>query len=760
MHSRLRLEEGWSTLILLVAMLGISSIAVMQADWINGLQLIPMASIIALLTGLVLAKSRFPSRTAHLFAFVYGLFTILYLVGTILPEDLLWRERVFDVINRQFVWLGKVADGGTSRDGLIFVIHTTVAFWLLGYTAAWYTFRNPRIWRVVIPTGVVLLSVVYYYAGPKLLQLYLAGYIVLALLFVARTHLAEQEKGWRTASVRYERNIWLTFLRASLLATFVALAVAYAMPTLSASAAVSDAFSDVRGPWQQFQDDWTRLFASLRSYGTAVSDPYQDTLVLGGPRTVGNQLIMDVYVPQEIPYVYWQAIVYDTYEDGAWRAADDTDTNLHFPDDGRLDVPPTQQRQVITQTVINYLPNSSTLYSAPEAVGSDKQIFVNATTDDEGHLLVSSIRSRYALRQGDRYKMVSRVTGVDATSLRQASTNYPNWVATDYLQLPETITPETLALAEELTAGLDNSFDKAIAVRDYLRNNITYNDQIEAAPVGMDSVHYALFVIKEGYCNYYASAMSVMLRSQGIPARVVSGYAQGDYDEESKSYRVRASNAHTWVEVFFPGYGWIQFEPTAALPVNSRPETAGGNAGDAFPFDDSGLEPGDFDDPVGSDNLPEDIELGEGENLERPEVGTVQSFLQDFPVWQTVTAVVILLVAGILFYVANEFNRRVETDINRSYSRLGGWANWLGVLFRPVHTPYERADLLTTAVPEGSGPIRTLTQNFVLKQFSPSRQTEDTFEPLEQWKQLRPIFIRKGITNRLVRLQAKFQRRH
>ena len=267
------------------------------------------------------------------------------------------------------------------------------------------------------------------------------------------------------------------------------------------------------------------------------------------------------------------------------------------------------------------------------------------------------------------------------------------------------------------------------------------------------------FVIKEGYCNYYASAMSVMLRSQGIPARVVSGYAQGDYDEESKSYRVRASNAHTWVEVFFPGYGWIQFEPTAALPVNERPETAGGNAGDAFPFGSSAPEPGDFDDPLGPESLPENIELGEGGNSERPEIGTVQRFLEDFPVWQTVTAVIILAIAGVLIYVANEFNRRVEADINRSYSRLGSWANWVGVLFRPIHTPHERADLLTTAVPEGSGPIRTLTQNFVLKQFSPSRQTEATFEPTDQWKQLRPILIRKAITNRLLRLQAKFQRR-
>ncbi len=108
-------------------------------------------------------------------------------------------------------------------------------------------------------------------------------------------------------------------------------------------------------------------------------------------------------------------------------------------------------------------------------------------------------------------------------------------------------------------------------MRDYLRKNISYNDQIDAPPDGVDPVHYTLFVTQEGYCNYYASAMAIMLRSQGVPSRVVSGYAQGEYDETSQSYRVRANNAHTWVEVYFPQYGWIQFEPTASLPLIDRP---------------------------------------------------------------------------------------------------------------------------------------------------------------------------------------------
>ncbi len=172
------------------------------------------------------------------------------------------------------------------------------------------------------------------------------------------------------------------------------------------------------------------------------------------------------------------------------------------------------------------------------------------------------------------------MSNIDAESLRFSGSLYPDWVTERYLQVPDSVTPETLELAKELTSGFDNGFDKSIAVRDYLRNNIKYNDQIEAPPEGVDPVHYVLFDTQEGYCNYYATAMAIMLRSQGVPSRVVSGYAQGDFDENSLSYRVRANNAHTWVEVYFPSYGWIQFEPTASLPTVDRPITAGG--GDAF----------------------------------------------------------------------------------------------------------------------------------------------------------------------------------
>lgn len=763
MESRFRLEEGWSTLVLLLAMIIISAGGVVQADFFDGLEVLPYVGVTAVFAGLLLAKSNFPSRTAHLFAFVYGLFVVLYGVGTMLPGDLTWRARVLEVVNIQLVWLQKAFEGGTGREGYIFVLHTAVVYWLLGYTAAWYTFRNPRIWLVVIPTGLVLLSVVYYYYGPEPLTLYLAVYVLLALLFIARTHLAAQEKQWRSGDVRYERQIWITFLRAGFIAALLSLTVAWTLPALPASAAVSDALSDTRGPWREFQNNWTRLYSALRTYGSTTIDPYQDTLVLGGPRTVGDTLVMDVFVERELPYVYWQTIVYDTYTDGRWRAADNEPT-LHITDDGLIDVPPTIARQVITQTVVNYLPNSGLMYGAPEVVGSDQDMFVAAGTDANGNKLVTEMRSRYILKQGDLYNVISRFSTADAAGLRTAGTDYPQWVQDTYLQLPESITPETIALAADLTRGYDNNFDKAIAVRNYLRQAINYNDQIPAPPNDVDPVHYTLFISQEGYCNYYASAMAIMLRSQGVPARLVSGYAQGEFNPEDNFYRVRASNAHTWVEVYFPNYGWIQFEPTAAIPTVDRPDTfddTGG--GDAFGFENSQLGLEDLEELLGEDLNPagnlEDAAVPGRLDTDTAAETAAATASQRLPVWQVVTALAVVAVAGVLTMAANTYNKRVEADVERSFGRLESWGRWLGINVQSTQTPYERATAIATAVPEGEQSIFILTKQFVLKQFSRARAFEKGFNPTNEWRKLRPILLRRTLANWGRRIRQSVSRR-
>lgn len=741
MFKRFKLEEGSAPLILIWLMVLAAAYAIQRADLMVGLNILPYVTTIAILTGFILSRTTFADGTVHLISFVYGLTAIFLLIGS---DDLPLRERLLDLIGRQIDWLTKAFSDGTGRDGLVFVMHTSVVFWLLGYTAAWYTFRHPRVWRVVLPTGLVLLSVVYYYFGPEPLAIYLAIYFLLALIYVARTHLVAQEKTWRADAVRYENGIRYTFLRASLLSAVLALAVAFSLPTLPASATVGTVFDDISSPWQEFQNEWTRMYSSLRSYGVDTNDAYSDSLVLGGPRSVGNTVIMDIFVENELPNVYWQGVVFDSYEDGRWNLVEGEQI-LHFPDDGPIQIPNSLMRQEVVQQVTNYIPNTGTLYGAPETLTTDRQMFVGTTLDNSGRVLVSSLRSRFVLRQNETYLVRSRISMADAFSLRTASTNYPDWVVNSYLQLPDTITSETLALADELTAPFDNPFDKAIAVRNYLRDTIAYNDQIQAPPPGVDPVHYVLFVNQEGYCNYYASAMVLMLRSQGIPARMVAGYAQGKYDPERKMYRVVASNAHTWVEVYFPQYGWIQFEPTAALPLDVRPE--GGNGGDAFDIPDRGPQEGE--DPGGFREDPGDVADVDTQLPENEESGML--FGASSTVWYGVGAIVVVAAAYFTILFTERYNKQVEGDIDKSYGRLANWASRLGIQFRPVHTPHERAEMLAAAVPEGRQPILNLTNEFVTRRFARENQKNSFFSPLQEWKVLRPLLLKKTMDHYLPR---------
>ncbi|MBX7251255.1 MAG: DUF3488 and transglutaminase-like domain-containing protein [Candidatus Promineofilum sp.] len=749
MDTSARLREGWPSFLLVWAMLLITSMALLQADLTDGLYIIPIAATLALVSGWLLGKSVFTERTAHMMAIIYGLFFVTWLVGTTLPYDGPWRERVFDLVGRQFAWLQEAFNGGTSRDGIIFVIQTTAVFWLLGYLAGWYTFRRTYVWRVVVPIGMVLLSVVYYYNGPKPLLIYLAIFTLLALLYVAITYLTDEESRWRRDAVRYDRGIQFDFLRAGLLAALLALLLAWSLPGLKASTNFSDAVAGANTPWRTFQDTWTRLFSSLRSYGAGSSDPYQDTMVLGGPRTVGNTLVMDVRVSEELPYgVYWQAIAYDTYSDGSWHVVEsDTEPVVHYPDDGALDVPVSAGREVITQTVTSYLPNSSFLYAAPEVISTDKQMFVDATFDDEGRTLVTALHSRFILRQGDQYQVVSRVSTADATSLRAASTNYPQWVLDRYLQVPDDLTPRTLDLAAQLTEGKTNPYDMAIAVRDYLRTNIKYNDQINAAPEGVEPIHYTLFDLKQAYCTYYASAMAIMLRTRGVPARVVSGYALGDYTPEAQNYRVRAVNAHTWVEVYFPSYGWIHFEPTQSIPVVERPESSQATSGLTPPVPVPDANRALTDDELAGLERADGL-LGDLANQQD------QGVFGGAPWWQVAIGATLLIAAAAALWMGNRYNQQVEGDVGRSFLRLGEWSRFLGIPWRPTQTPYEQADSLVAVVPQGQQSIRNLTRQYVLQLFSPARSTDADFDPHQEWRQLRPVLLRRTIVNALDRARG------
>ena len=257
------------------------------------------------------------------------------------------------------------------------------------------------------------------------------------------------------------------------------------------------------------------------------------------------------------------------------------------------------------------------------------------------------------LAPGDEYSVLSRVSSAQPDELRDAGTDYSAINREQYTRLPAS-TPDRIGeFTGTLTANADNPYDTARVIETYLQEEKSYSLDVER-PSG-DVADSFLFEMDAGYCTYFATTMVAMLRSQGIPARFVVGYTEGQRIDDDE-WVVRGLNAHAWVEVYFPGYGWQRFDPTPSGPreaarqdriddaretgsssvdvEGSTPtptptptatsgtgnETPNGSAGPATAPGGQETPPGGIDDGVadGGSGAPEDSDGGIGVSLPTP----------------------------------------------------------------------------------------------------------------------------------------------
>ncbi|MEW9670329.1 transglutaminase domain-containing protein [Ammoniphilus sp. 3BR4] len=165
------------------------------------------------------------------------------------------------------------------------------------------------------------------------------------------------------------------------------------------------------------------------------------------------------------------------------------------------------------------------------------------------------------------YEALISIPLINEERLKQSSTDYPEEIQ-DYLQLPLGLPARVRQLAKEITEGHQDPYSKSYAIQQYLKHLGGYQYEKLDVPYlheGQDFVDQFLFESKKGYCDHFSSSMTVLLRASGIPARYVKGFSTGDMilkDEQNYEVAIRNKNAHSWVEVYFSGYGWIPFEPT------------------------------------------------------------------------------------------------------------------------------------------------------------------------------------------------------
>jgi transglutaminase-like putative cysteine protease len=502
-------------------------------------------------------------------------------------------------------------------------------------------------------------------------------------------------------------------------------------------------------PMRVIQEEWKRLFATL--YGTPprrVAEPFGSSLRLGGARQLLDTLEMDVEAPPGNRY-YWRGAVYDHYDGTRWTTYEQERVQL-VPDQVRPDMERYELRETVTQAITRYVPGFRTLVGASQLRTVDRDAEALVDLSEGVPLEYMRVFSVQPLDTGDQYRVRSEVSTADLESLRGAGTDYPEWVTGRYLKLPTTLPTRVRDLAEAVTVELDTPLDKAMAIEQYLRRNITYNLDPPPAHEGRDYVDFLLFESREDYCNGYASAMVVMARSVGIPARMGVGYAQGEYDPERQAFRVRKENAHSWPEIYFPRYGWLEFEPTASEEPIVRPQRP----------PEASIEEGSAQVPPWLD---EDFLFDLGIQPSTGSAGSADWAIEPIApkrntvIWVAGLVLGLVATGGAGWWALENVGLHRLTPVERAYARLLRFGSWL---FRPPRvsdTPREWADTLGAAAPEAGGQISQIVALYVRARFA--KDQSDSPDALTSWRCVRPMLWRSWLRRLRSRVLGSVSRR-
>ena len=786
----------FTALLIVFGMVLLPILALEAAGWPLAVGTVLPVAAVAVGLGFLLARSHYGELLALILSVLYGAGVTLLVAAVNEPGGLI--EGINSVAGRLASWVVAVFTGGINQDELVFTLLLALLLWFVGYSAAWHIFRIDRVWRAVLPPGLLLVTNSLYYTGDANLDAYLIAFVFLALLLVVRSHLDAREWEWYINGIRVPRKLRQQFFRVGALLALVVLLAAWLIPSGNLQSGLDrfQAFLQT-DPLTQLSELWNRLFASADTQGPATADYYGgDSLQLGGAIRLGDQTVLLVEAPPANRY-YWRSRVFDTYENGRWLPAANTRlTDPQSPLQVLVAPFPEGARLPVQQTFTMALSASRLIYTAPQPYRVERPtrtdlLYIDAAgsaiTNPQSEQLpasmnVSVIRPLQVLNQGDSYTATSLLSAASAGQLRAAGTDYPDWVRGLYFYVSPSVTDRTLALAREIVAqaGAVTPYDQARAVESWLRANVLYNESIPQPPPGRDPVDWMLFDLREGYCNYYASAMIMMLRGVGVPARMAAGFAQGRWDADSQRFVVLERDAHTWVEVYFPGYGWVEFEPTAAQapisrvddqpqnqqPTPTPPQTATPTP-TATPSTTPTLNPSVF--PAEGRTLPTLTPTPTPSPTPTPVIVPTQPPPQmpqassPLPALLRILGMIalglflLLLAAALLIFIWWWWEwrgMRGLSPVARAYARLERYVPLVGLRLGSEQTPDERRRRIVRVLPPAEPPVTAITHMYTAERYGPRRRHPAEAEAQQEiadeaWTDARGSILRRFLARLL-----------
>jgi len=689
------------------------------AEWKTGL--------IALLSGgtiLMIRVGRLGDLILSLFQEIWrlGSQTISYLFrqgeiprSTAIPVGISeLGSRIATLGSRLGVWILSLFRGKPVFDPVATAFIWGIFVWLIAVWAMWITIRHKKPLWGIIPT-LVLTSLSLVYTGTSVYNLVPMLGIMIGLEVMGRYDAHEDR--WKSEKIKFAGIIRERMLFFSVVMAVVLMIFATISPSITIRSIVdyieritSDNISE---------DDLVRSLG-LEPVGkegaVSVLDSRQsgglpNRHLIGTGEELGSELVMIIQVqelsdpgldeidPADQMY-YWRGLTYDQYVSRGWVSRDSVDRDYEPGEktlSGWLDT-----YQIIRQKVAYVEDLNGLLFSAGIPLSTDQDFEVawrvQNTNDWTFDIFGASL-------QADTYIADSLQPRASLDELQEAGQDYPQWIINRYLGLPPTVPDRVIGLARDITATEPTPYARALAIETFLRR-FPYTLDLPQPPYDRDITDYFLFSAQRGYCDYYATAMVVLSRAAGLPARLVTGYIGGYYDPNLDAYLVTADLAHAWPEIYFPGYGWIIFEPTGGRSEIDRPEG---------PIPKFTQEYSASFDPLVPENEPLQVKW-----------------------WLIIFSLVVgVPLIGFLVYIADDFfllHADPQKGLQRVFRRIYRHARWTGLPTQPGETPrafsvnlirrlyqYGKGSKQAEWLLYGSDIIREITRIYYLVLYSPDQ---------------------------------------
>jgi len=731
--------------VLLTLMLLTVSQRLYATDWAPGLASALLLTVCAVLLGLVLGASQFKGRGFFWLALGYSFGVIPLVAGGILYQQTPWLERMLSLGGRLGHSLFLFVSSQPVPDTVLFVIFAGLGLWLISLSAGYALTRRGDFGMAVVPAGIVLIIIQLYDSDVADSVIVLAIYAFLGLILLGRQTQVRKRQFWKQQRVSYSAESWTYLNLAIPVAAMVLILLAWSMPATGRPwLAAKLAWEEITHPLETVRQDLSNAVAGVKGYEQASAvEFYGDTLALGMRASSGDGITLLVSVPLigRADRYYWRVRVYDQYLDNQWQN-EDTLREPFLP--GQSSLPLVELHGLASEFVFSTpRTNLAVLVTPAHPIWVSRPAVLSFTPAMDHFIDPLLFRADPPILVGEQYSVHANIYNPTVLELQQAGTNYPDWVSGQFLQLPQDLSPRIGELARQITATAGSPYEKATAITHYLRETMTYSLTVSAPPEGIDPLTWFLFYSRKGFCNYYATAEVILLRSAGVPARMVVGFAQGEYAPPDK-YTILEKDAHAWPEVYFPGTGWVEFEPTSSQPVLTR------LSGESTPDGQALNDPAETETARNAARSPNPDEgSGTGSRSAarlNPRLLLVISFV-----------LLVLLMAGTLAAYTTglldklyqrtrkTFQTPLPILLTDSYASLAipppGWLRrwayfaglkpiertfgvvfqslrWLGASPSPAQTPAEAAAALSASLPEAAGEIRSLLQETQLALFS------------------------------------------